>query len=110
MKLFNKILYYISVAGSAGILFLFLLGPFGGFHVIEDFVREGLYSNFADVGEHILFYRIRQFLVILFWLTLFVCVALPFTKFDAGRKHRIGLICLIILTVLILFPSLIDIV
>ena len=62
MKSINKILYYVSVAGSVLVLSIFLLGPYSGFGRIVCLVRDGMYSGIADANEHTSLFRFRQLL------------------------------------------------
>lgn len=106
MRLLKAILYYITVAASALFIALLAIAPFGGHNFILELWRYGLYSNLADASEHILLFRFRQFLRILFSLAPLVAVILPFARLQPAQKHRIGVACFLVLAVLLLFPTL----
>src|SRR5690554_1046658 len=110
MRLLKTILYYITVAASALFIAFLAIAPFGGHNFILELWRYGLYSNLADASEHILLFRFRQFLGILFSLALLVAVILPFARLQTAQKHRIGVACFLVLAVLLLFPTLNDLI
>jgi hypothetical protein len=97
-------IYYLTIAICVVIVVLMLFTYMGGVHRIVDMVEVGWHPDTFDQIGSLLLLRFRQFLSIIFWVLLFLCLFLPFLPIRLDIKHKIAFVCLTILIGLWIFP------
>lgn len=108
-KQYIKYFYYASILICALQLLFFLLVPFGGVILIRDTITKGFYNTelFACVsskGANQIFHIINSAIAVIYFASLFLCVAtLTFIKLKIRKKYLFGIYsCLISIVILVI--------
>lgn len=107
----KKTLYYSAVSICWLIFLMHLFGPFGGPISILDYLRDGFYSEKYLQKELLIeitkpVQLINQFIAILFWCSIFLCmISIFFKKIEIKSKQNIALVSILIILMIVFIPK-----
>ena len=77
---------------------------YGGIHRVFDMIERGWHPDTFSEFDSLLLLRFRQFLSIVFWINLLLCISLPLIRVRQQVKHKVAAICLLVLLSLWILP------